>query len=600
MKNYFILLCLIVSGGLASAAIQNKANPDKPPIVYVYSYFDNWTHEDGSGSFTEQTGATKNYSAIIDSARNLEYHGNGSFYYHVGEGYGWWDSSYFWSDTNKSGTFTTTGYDASGYNIDGNSVGNGDDFVPSLFAVPSESWNENYTWKLSHYYANINYRWSWPNYGEFRNFSRNARAYMKLQTGGKTGIAAKNLLRMSANATEYGRPVSLSCVGPQGDVWDGTPTTAIDPTRIRVLGKNVGNDGNLYIVLPDNATLDLAASAPGRHYSLNVTATKHKLYVQANNSILQPDHVVPTGTFSVGQKLTFSYFFNPSVSGIVDSDTGYQWILNGSLVNGWNSLGSGYDDYFFDRNMLQAAQTPAWYYSDAPNTTAYIDLDLKFSNGQKVNVYGKGRYSVVKPVAHVGSGSTHYGSFTLQGGFLWLSMGTSTNEIDDGNMEFTGDVTSKFPGAIGWTQLVNCTNESSFPLLAVSTGGNWELDGSLIYDKSYQVLNTNSFHQNIFYQKISGFTDCPGIPVGDVYTTMNSSFMTFLRFKPSSPDSIWVTLARVDWSWHAEATGTPTLVVNNVTGPTFTLSNQFPPLWYDIRTGLSIVKDEAWYLFFGL
>ena len=598
MKTHFIFLCLIVSGGVANATIQNKANPDKPPVIFVNQYSDQWTYDDGF----YRLGANKYYEANPNYSGQISFNGHGAFYFHLGEGYGWWDTTYTWSDTNLSGTFSSSGYDQGGSPVDPHGAGHWDDFDPDCFSVPSTSWvNYSPDVKLSHFYANVSY--SPQNPGDYMNFSLSAKTYMKLKTGGKAGVSRNNLFRINGSATGYGRPDYISVGGEPGDSWQNVPMSEIDPTRIRVLGKNLGNDGNLYTVLPDNATLDLAASAPGKHYSLNVSATKHKLYVQANSSILQLDHVVPKGTFSVGQKLTFSYFFNPPVDGIAATGTKYQWLLSGSIVNGWNSLGYGYDDYFFDTDLLKAPQTAAWHYSDAASKKATIDLDLQFSNGQRAKIAKVGLYTVVKPTVDWHQLGDCYGGFNVWSGGLFLSLGTST-ETEDGEMSFGGTVISMFPGACSWMQLLNGQNESGFPVSAVSTEGQLNLDSSLVYPKSYMDLDLSASKNPILYSGIPIFTDCPRVIVGNNYSQFNSTFITYLRFKPSSPDAIWVTLGRVDCSWNAQASynaqGQPILPINQLAGPNFTLSNQFPPMWYGIQDSFSILKNDLWYLLFGL
>jgi hypothetical protein len=207
-------------------------------------------------------------------------------------------------------------------------------------------------------------------------------------------------------------------------------------------------------------------------------------------------------------------------------------------------------------------------------------------------------------VQWLGNLASSYGGFNVISGGLFLSMGTPMAPRD-GEMSFAAVVTSEFPGESSWLQLVNCQNESGFPTLVVSTEGKLNVDGgSIIYDETLKDLEKTTSKNPVTYTGMPLVTDCPRMMIGNHYTQINSTFIDFVRFKPYGADSIWITLGRVDWSWNAQASydsqGSSILPINQVTGPNFTLSNQFPPRWYDFKSGFSIIKDQFWYLFLGL
>jgi hypothetical protein len=193
-----------------------------------------------------------------------------------------------------------------------------------------------------------------------------------------------------------------------------------------------------------------------------------------------------------------------------------------------------------------------------------------------------------------------FGGFNVSGSLLWLSLGTPSGNDNDGAAQFSADVNSKFPGAIGMTQLVKGEVGFGFPDGGLSTDGKLFLDGSLIYSQTYKDLLDRG---RGFFERATDFTDCPGALEGNNYTTLHISFNTFVRFCPTGSDSIWVTLGRADWAWDAEAAydsgGNAILPVNHVTQPIFTLSNQFPPTWYGVEDAMSKIKDFFWYLLFG-
>jgi hypothetical protein len=77
---------------------------------------------------------------------------------------------------------------------------------------------------------------------------------MTLYMGGRAGVGRKSLIHITAHAEEYGKP-------PAGG-WLHTPATAVDATKINVLGwwlfgRHLDSNGDLYRVLPDNEELNL-------------------------------------------------------------------------------------------------------------------------------------------------------------------------------------------------------------------------------------------------------------------------------------------------------------------------------------------------------
>jgi hypothetical protein len=252
---------------------------------------------------------------------------------------------------------------------------------------------------------------------------------------------------------------------------------------------------------------------------------------------------------------------------------------------------------------LKASQTAIWYYSDAPKAKATIDIEMQFSNGQHVEITKNGLYKVVKPTISW-SGSTIYGGLNVRTnlgvGLLWLGLGTPQGE-NDGAADYDAEVDSEFPGDIGFTQLVNAKNEFGDPGSAISTEGRLFLDGALFYTGTHKALKDSGYG---LYYATTKLSDCPGIIVGNDYTKFHSSFIDFVRFRPSGSESIWVTLGRADWGWDAETTnnpgGYPVLSVNQATQPVFTPSNEFPPMWYGVEDTISKLQDFIWNLLFNL
>lgn len=169
--------------------VQTSQAREQPPTIFVNQYSDAWADKyTGNVSW----GATKNYEAIVDDSGHYSYHGNGTFFYHYdhfGSGEGWWDTSYSWSSDDPVGTFIKIGDDGDGSGGD-SGTGCGDVFNPSPYDVPSVSYDGSSSY-LSHYYADVNYDWDWPSYGEHENYTRSSKTFLKLRTGGRTGITGR-------------------------------------------------------------------------------------------------------------------------------------------------------------------------------------------------------------------------------------------------------------------------------------------------------------------------------------------------------------------------------------------------------------------------
>ena len=127
-------------------------------------------------------------------------------------------------------------------------------------------------------------------------YSRHADTVMKLFTGGKALSKRQNLFMLSATANRMLgmklKPNLLGVANPQEwelpPVWG--PEVGVAPTEIEIdgkeipanqlmaFGKQVGADGNVWIVQPDNAEPLVGLTAPGKkHYYAGATQGKYYL-----------------------------------------------------------------------------------------------------------------------------------------------------------------------------------------------------------------------------------------------------------------------------------------------------------------------------------
>jgi hypothetical protein len=553
--------------------VQTSQAKEQPPTFFVSSYSDNWEEEmtslGGYGPYHISWGISKNYAATSGSSGQLSYQGNGTFFYHddVSDGTGWWDTSYNWSSDDPIGTFVRTGEGYDAYDDNGDSgTGCGDCWNPTPYAVPSWSWGCG-----SHYYANINYDWNQqPCFDAIDlTYSRSSQTSMTLKTGGKSGITHRNLFRIGASVTEYGRPNCVSW-GNGPEEWDGTPASNINPTQIHILGKNVGNDGNLFIVLPDNATLDLGASAPGRHYSLGVGATKHKFTVTANGNNLE----TTSPEFCVGQRVTFSPRWSPSAPPNV-ANTLAHWHLPDKFVNEQFQYSPTCTSYRRNDDLLTNQTTSCWYVN-GNGGTAGVWLNLQFSNGQTVSMAAMGNFTIFKPAISLSQAANVNPSFyvgqKLYSFLPYVKLGGDDDPRNDGPHDMEYDIfynAGTYSGTGGIVQLL--TMNYSGPTGPVFS--DWRLDGSTVMYTTNSIAPSQPINAAFFY-------DSPGnghlyVPWGTIRCKAN--FEDYCMFKPSG--GIYVPLGIVTWSCHGESPDAGILGVNSVVGPDGPDGSDDFPVW---------------------
>ncbi len=538
---------------------------EKPAMIYVYMHTDGW------GEQFPSTGAqrtfTKDYTAQVDDNGHILYHGNltanGT---DGGAGYSWWSESYEWSDGNPVGTTIFSrgliGYPA--WDESGTNSGWGEHMHLGN-SVPSTSPQQ---WDpfigISHYYANVIYDWGLNEHV----YSRRSKTFMKIRTGGKSGVPVKNLFTINANATRYGRPVAIEW-GNAPDEWVGTQMASIAPDTIRILGRWLGADGKLHIVLPDNTELDLGANAPGRHYALNAFVTKHKLRIQANGYLLAPERVRPLANYCVGQYLEFVPVFTPSVLEIVNKTA--QWEFDGIYVNDswqladWSvpEAPAFYGSVNFSNNpaWLALEATRAWWVSGAFDPPAkyhaHVGERLTFENGQEAVVTAKGLFSMHRPKTNsITIYEPFYCTNIIASWFgvprLLLSLGDDAA----GAMLFAVTAKSRVRGVFNVTQLINMDRTTGPDLgifYNVTTEGRYDLDNDEWIDTD-AIIGPSPPGSQQFVDGMQTVNDSPAYECRGSVCTIHDEFRDYLRFKPDGDErNIWITIGRVDWAWNSSA-----------------------------------------------
>lgn len=287
MKTYFIVLCLLISSGLANASIQTAVSQDKPPYVYVKSYNMN---DQASGTYHwEGTGAgeyagdwqnqtltcSANFYSLMDGTNGMIGAGAANMQLQsVGQDVG--------SDE-YTGTFQE------------NMVEQDVNSVPAILDTQNGSPYTNVGMSFPIYltHCDINA----PSYtsaaivGQYEYWSytrrRGAQAVLKLQSGGKATSRLRNVIGLAGSAVQaiptFPDP---SFESDWGLLWlmcywgDHVSGTNIPSQQITIGSYgNLNGNGVLYKILPDNADVDVTPRVNGSdYYTFNVSPQKYRSY----------------------------------------------------------------------------------------------------------------------------------------------------------------------------------------------------------------------------------------------------------------------------------------------------------------------------------
>ncbi|MDR3410004.1 MAG: hypothetical protein P4L87_03510, partial [Formivibrio sp.] len=428
--------------------------------------------------------------------------------------------------------------------------------------------------------------------------TRNYTSELRLRTGGKATPQRQNLFAIHASATAYPNlDPAHDGLNSQAAYWnDFYPqwgAYTVTPAAIRVLGKQLGADGNLYTTLPDGADISVMPIVAAQRYTASVGARKYKLHIVVNGTTpLAEDRIVRDAYFCVGQKLTFQAVFSPDVPNLNYASP--IWNYTADYINNHWTDANGCEEYNIAPIPAMSNPTTAWFYNkQTQDVTANLGMYCKFNNGQSVYLVRQGKFNVFTPSISFAPGhgaevEVRHGTY-LNSAAVLFGVG---DEYGGGAMQFSGVITTipKFPGQAMATQLIN--RQASIDGIPFGTGGTNELDNSEIYPDSQTSLTNDPAHPNFNPLGVVDFSDQPAIPITVAsWAPGNDHFNTFFRFKPDGDsDNIYVTLGRADWDWHGYVEYTGGIPYNPWTlsnwtisggvvgGPTFNQVNDFP-IW---------------------
>ncbi len=380
---------------------------------------------------------------------------------------------------------------------------------------------------------------------------------MTLQTGGKGIPGVQNLFEIGVSAVNF-----LSRWTDNGQITPDWNTTNVPYSQITVLGKTVGNDGILYTVLPDNATLDITPQAPPPRYTYSVSPSKIVPTLTANLYDLSQTNP----TFCVGQQITFT-LQGPSayVNAVVN------WNLPTKFVNhSWQATQSvpappgppitepyGSVNYDIDNSLLTyittgAITTQCWYVNGQGGTVT-VSVSYLFSNGQGASVAALGTFSIVTAkIVDMTNSCSGVNMFTNSSGSLTGIALSDTNNSQGMSITVFVKRPPQFGGKAFITQLFSRTSHWNVPIYipwSFSTGG-FCLDSQIPYQNAIIYLPLSAFRipSNAPVRPLS-FYDSPGLfapPVGFyTYANIKDDFLDYVQFQPFEGNSIPVTIGLI-------------------------------------------------------
>jgi hypothetical protein len=265
----------------------------------------------------------------------------------------------------------------------------------------------------------------------------------------------------------------------------------------------------LWLALADNSAQDLTVTVAAKHYGASAAASKYTPYIAANGHNLDKE----TPEFCVGQLVTFSLAFEPEVDYV---NLIGQWKIPDKFVNESYKYSSTCVSYRENDGLLVNTNSTGCWFVNGNGGGVSLGVNLKFANGQMVGLAAKGKVNIYRP--------------TFSGFSCWMHTFSYSIPTLVGDMRWSVTVNSKYSGDLGVTQLINGQNPF-YP-----TGGHWYQDGEteLYTSQSYNVSPTVTL------------LDAPSAPTLGLLH-MGATFKDYLRFKPETAGSIWVTLGTNGW-----------------------------------------------------
>jgi hypothetical protein len=237
------------------------------------------------------------------------------------------------------------------------------------------------------------------------------------------------------------------------------------------IGK-LGNDGKLYVALPDGVEKEATIKAEDENfYTFTVDKSKFTPKIFANGYNLDEE----TPEFCVGEKVTFVL---TNLYGYVDAVS--HWKLPEKFVNEPYSYSSTCTSYRKnDSLLLNTFSTSCWFVNGQGGDVS-IGTSLHFSNDQYVTLAATGKFRIYrpKPIDFLPN-PPFYAALVPSGSPDELRLG---DDAENGRMAYTLKVASDYSGLVNIVQLINASRANS----GWTGGGSLSTtDGELWLDNEY-------------------------------------------------------------------------------------------------------------------
>ena len=382
-------------------------------------------------------------------------------------------------------------------------------------------------------------------------YSESSSREIRLFTGGRATRQKQSLFCLSAslNQEQYldqsGMPdwTALYWSGHFLGDGQGVPTNQISLGNLGTLG----NDGKLWTVLPDNREIIITPGAPVPSFDGNLPGQqKYNLAISFNGTDVTDSNT----TVIVGQQIALTCALkDDSGDDLTSSLSNFQWTIPGFAISNYvPTLASGIVYTSFPTNNANVV----FYWADAAAGRT-VECSATF-NG--INIIAQTTFDVLKPsliLEPIVEGGIYVDDNYYQyPGGSWLHFGGYTNNYGEFIPGISFQVGANSTNALGQNFDVELVQVGSIHRQGTFTSGtNWF--------KDYSGLDNEA--SDWIYPKWEGTNapmDSPAEPAGygdptRIYTAANDNFVMYLMFK-YDPNSIYVPMQSVNWSWSGSAT----------------------------------------------
>lgn len=382
--------------------------------------------------------------------------------------------------------------------------------------------------------------------GAIDDWDRVAYTTVKLHTGGKASSTRSQLFTLTGSAVEI---LSKRTRNLDNGSWGDYVT--IPANQITMYNGPLGGDSLKYVTIADNSVVDITPTTSRGYYAFTHGATKHKLKLYANNVVLFEAPPAVT-KYCVGEKVVLAWEFVPPVPGITSLIP--NWEVTANFVNNLNVWPYTYNSQYLDVNSPSL-----WWVRGGQNESATLGLSLSFANGMNVVVTGIGYVNVYVPQLVFNAITTPGGRVDFDGGQVIL---------DRMGMAFSGRIVSEYSGTARISQLIRSDMTTDVLPFYWRTHGEWWSDNGDPYTSGQILAHSNGW-------PLPPFQDSPSMGFQNS-VSLDFDYKAYVRFAPDRPDSIYITLGRVDWDWTCNAVRSPRADYTFCNPPVATEDSSFP------------------------